>query len=57
MFREQAAHWGKSEVDVFNEMKTMLYDIMGLALFGNAWTDHDTGANIFKLCEIILIRP
>ena len=50
MFKEKAAHWGSGKpIDVYNDLKVMLYDLMGIALFGQAWMDQDVGREIFRL--------
>ena len=44
----KTAKWGESPVDVFDELKTILYDIMGITLFGGTWSNSEVGTRLLK---------
>ena len=50
LFDERTAAWADGKaVNVFEELKFTLYDIMGEVLFGGAWSENDNGPTILKL--------
>lgn len=54
--RTKAGNWGSGKaVNVFEELKAILYDIMGTAMFGQeAWHRNDNFQRIFRLHRYLL---
>jgi len=52
---ERTAHWGKgTPIDVFEELKYIIYDIMGKVMFGGAWSDNENGPMIIKTHRFLI---
>merc|ERR1712070_1262320 len=45
---KRTKHWDQRPIDVFEELKHILYDVMGDVLFGAAWSSNSRGAEIIK---------
>lgn len=53
--RKVTSDWGSGQaVDVFDELRTILYDVMGMAVFGGVWMADDNGREIFRLHRYLI---
>jgi len=52
---KRTAHWGSGQpINVFEELKFVLYDIMGTVLFGEAWSNNENGPMIIKTHRFLI---
>jgi cytochrome P450 len=52
---ERTSHWGKgAPIDVFEELKHLMYDIMGKVIFSGAWSKDENGATIIQTHRFLI---